>query len=157
MSGIARLTESEVRKFLSSAEDSGAILATLAPCEAHLSHAPTPTYCEVHHVIPRAWQGVWQPDVAPYPGHYDGQALWDARTKNLCRTGHGNTHFWIVQLMHAWEPGIDLAALSGNVRRAFGNHVGHAEMSIAQEALIRFLAAGGDLQVLVDAKQWGSI
>jgi hypothetical protein len=136
---------------------SGAIAVAAGPCAAHAYHAPTPTYFELHHVVPRSWQATWRPDVAPFPGHYDGQPLWDARTVDLCRTGHGDVHYWIVTLMHAWQEGDELGDLARRVRAAARNAVGKTEFVIAQQALGRFSGVGGDLGALAAAHEYGAI
>lgn len=130
---------------------------TTAPCEVHKDHTPLPTYQEIHHIIPRAWQAFWQPEVAPYPGKYDGQEMWDSRTVNVCRTGHGNIHFWIVALMHAWDPSLSLDDVATKVRVAYADHVGRSDFMWALQALDRFEQSGGDLGALVQAHLWGGI
>jgi hypothetical protein len=142
-----------------------------AACELHKSHEPRPTYCEVHHIIPQAWQAHWQPP-QPWPnqGHSPDRAgvtLWDARTATLCRTGHGNVHYWLVQIMHILaytlvEFGTDNEqalwhdALT-EVRRRSGHEPGHADAELALQAIERYAAAGGSILDLTTHKLWGEI
>lgn len=132
------------------------IAATTDPCTVHGCHAPEPTYCEMHHVIPRAWQDFWQPKVAPYPGAYQGQRLWDNRTVAVCRTGHGNIHYWIVKLTRAWHPGgtVEQAAM---VAKHNAGAVGRLDFAVAELALARYIAAGGNIEDLAAAGLWGQI
>lgn len=135
----------------------GMILTTTDACEQHKAHDPSVTYCEIHHIVPRAWQGFWQPADPPFPAKVDGQELWDARTVTVCRTGHGNIHFWITLLMHAWGGGADLSTLAKLVREQHPEHLGHADFACALEALQRYEEVGGDLGGLVKAGLWGQI
>lgn len=122
-------------------------------CELHKTHRPPNLTVEVHHIIPVAWQLFWQPQVAPYPGKDpDGRGnLWDARTVTCCPTGHRNIHFWIVKLMHAVKPGgtAIYAAYAVNGPKA------NVQYEWACEALQRYEEAGGSLQKLVEAGEWG--
>lgn len=134
--------------------------ATLSACQLHEYHSPIPTYNEVHHVIPRAWQQAWQPPEPLFPGSYDGQHLWDDRTVIICRTGHGNVHYWIVSMTEAWESGMTVDQVVAKVRsaelkqRKAGNR---AEFATARLALDRFLEAGGSIDFLVQNRLWGQI
>lgn len=106
-------------------------------CVAHRLHAPVNMTVEAHHVVPQAWQYAWQPALMGFPGRGDHGMLWDARTVELCPTGHRNVHALIVALMHG-RP----------VPR-------RRELAIARLALTRFQEAGGDLQLLRDRRLWG--
>jgi hypothetical protein len=131
----------------------------LKTCELHKTHSPANMTLELHHVIPVAWQLAWQPAVAPYPGKDpDGRGeLWDARLVPACPTGHRNVHAWIVRMMHM----IDALVKAGGVadaEKAF--KLVHAsardkQANWALEGLLRFHAAGGSLQQLVAAGEWG--
>lgn len=99
------------------------------------------------------------PDPAPSPDH-PGIELWDARTAALCRTGHGNVHYWIVRMMHvANDLAIDdVPRLMHEVRsRLIGHHPGTDDLAMASSALIRFQEVGGELGTLIAAREWGSI
>jgi hypothetical protein len=58
-------------------------------CAAHSTHAPAPTYLELHHVIPQAWQRHWQPEINTVKGFAKAVSfeaigvpdpIWDERT-----------------------------------------------------------------------------
>jgi hypothetical protein len=119
-------------------------------CELHKSHSPANLTVELHHVVPVAWQLMWQPAVAPFPGRDpDGRGmLWDARTVACCPTGHRNVHHWIVALMHA-VTGEDPLQAEHVVRGR------RDQYDWACQALLRFKEAGGSLQALVAAHEWG--
>lgn len=135
-------------------------------CDLHRSHGPEPTYLEVHHVVPQAWQATWQPPPPwPYPlasPDRPGLTLWDARTVNVCRTGHGNVHHWIVRMM---ELGRDresddvgsLIQLVLDETRLAGHHPGRSDLEWASQALWRFQEVGGELATLIAAHQYGAI
>jgi hypothetical protein len=136
------------------------IEATTETCELHADHVPTPMYCELHHIIPRAWQAFWSPPTPPHPGIYKGQKLWDARTVVIDRTGHGNVHFWITALMHnfrPWEPGWAFDNLLAFTRKEVGHAGGKADVNCACEALTRWMDSGGSLADLVANGLWGQI
>lgn len=123
----------------------------LVACELHKSHSPGNLTVELHHVIPVAWQLIpWKPAVPPYPGRdIDGRGmLWDARMVACCPTGHRNIHAFIVRLMHAVTGEDPLQAES--VVKGRG-----VQFDWACQALLRFKEAGGSLQTLVAAHQWG--
>jgi hypothetical protein len=133
-------------------------------CDLHKSHDPEPTYLEVHHVIPQAWQATWQPGPPwPFPGSSpdrSGLNLWDNRTVTVCRTGHGNIHHWIVQLMEAARDREtdDVGSLLHIVRSGLVLHrPGRADYECAAQALWRFQEAGGELATLIAARQYGAI
>lgn len=146
-----------------------------APCAIHRSHSPAPTYTELHHVIPQAWQVAWQPP-APWPFEgaspdRPGVRLWDARTVALCRTGHGNVHYWLVAIMREIDQlaraakAVPTSALLDRAykqvkRDAHAEHrsVVSAEVAISEEAIRRYTdLAGGALATLIDAHLWGQI
>jgi hypothetical protein len=64
-------------------------------------------------------------------------ALWDRRTVELCPSCHRGVHERIVALMHAKPKSRDRL------------------WTIAQQALDRYTAAGGNLQALRDAGLYG--
>lgn len=130
---------------------------TKAPCEVHVDHSPQATYQEIHHIIPRAWQAFWQPALPPFPSRADGQQLWDGRTVNVCRTGHGNIHFWIVAMMKAYTPEMTVLEVTTKVRVLNAEHVGHNDYAWAIQALERYQQVGGDLAALIYAGQFGAI
>lgn len=143
-----------------------------APCEAHRRHSPAPTYTESHHIVPQAWQAVYRPS-QPWPN--GGKSpdrrnpdrtpflLWDARTVSLCRTGHGNVHFWLVLVMRHLEtlqlgrPTTD--QLTGAIRDALRDRKREvrADVAIARQGIERYLAVGGDLTTLFAAGEYGAI
>lgn len=141
----------------------GLIATTAAPCEVHKQHYPKPTYQEEHHVVPQAWQQVWKPAVAPHPGQgTDGRMLWDARKVNVCRTGHGNVHHWLVLAMQAHEKqGGDNSteAIAAAIKAATANTNGRvrAEVEVARQAMVRWVEAGGDLRLLTAQGLYGYI
>lgn len=130
---------------------------TVAPCEVHIDHSPRTTFQEIHHIIPRAWQAFWQPEMPPHPGRADGQQLWDSRTIAVCRTGHGNIHFWIVAMMKVYKPELTVLEVATKVRVQYAAHVGHNDYAWAIQALERYQRVGGDLAALIHAGQYGAI
>lgn len=130
----------------------------LEACALHRHHGtPVPLTVEKHHIVPRSWDRIYIPPVAPYPGRdpEGGPPLWDARTIPLCPSSHRNIHHWIVALMHAVaaeDPAQALAAVKAANMLARG-----PQLAVALEALTRFKAAGGSLQQLVAAGEWGQI
>lgn len=152
---------------------------TAALCVAHASpttgRCPTVAqYNELHHVIPVEWQKFWQP---PEPWPNEGVdpfnrvvRLWDARTVALCRTGHGNTHFWLARLMHAMpasvmdpNPPTGTMALATAEKvvwaqaRREGRKVNAKEFEISRQGVLRLVAVGGDLGAYVKAGKWGAM
>lgn len=112
-------------------------------CVLHRYHWPRPLRCELHHVIPRAWQLFWAPE--------GKLGLWAPRTTPLCPTGHRNLHIRMVALMrHAKELGTDDPLEVWTSARLRGRGA-----KLAGEALTDFAAAGGSLQALVAANQLG--
>lgn len=144
--------------------------ASTQVCTFHRHHDPAPTYTELHHVIPQAWQVFWQPP-APWPnggpspdrkapGSNAPFLLFDARTVALCRTGHGNVHHWLVQIMQAFARLGSVGEAMHEVKaaaRARGQVVGTADFGFAAEAIDRWHGAGGDLRALTDHGLWGEI
>jgi hypothetical protein len=133
-------------------------------CTVHRVHAPRPLTVELHHVIPQAWQQVFTGPLRPEPEILaasrrvpgrgsEGRKLWDARTVALCPTGHRNVHAWIVRIMHLC-PGED-PAVATHLARHGDRRARGAEFDLAVLALTRFKDAGGQLQALVAARQWG--
>jgi len=131
--------------------------ATGPLCELHTRHAPKPEYFEKHHIIPQSWQRVWKPD-SP------SAKLWDPRTMTLCRTSHGNVHFWLVNLMRAYSASAEPRSVDQAVAAAVTKYkVTHTmwikpkEIKVARMAMDRYLEAGGDLYGLGQVGQWGQI
>lgn len=129
-----------------------------ANCVLHGRHWPPYLSAEAHHLVPVAWQQMWQP---PKPWPREGAdpngrgLLWDARTVKLCPTGHRNVHVWITRLMHACT-GEDVQATLKAVRSQFGVRATTTmEFQTAGFALLRWQEAGGSLQALVAAHEWG--
>lgn len=127
---------------------------TPATCAAHRVHVPrlwAPV--EAHHYIPREWQALTTP-AAPGPVV---AGVWDPRTVPLCRTGHGNTHYWIVRLSRAVKASrTETPAVSA--KAVFGRRQ-TSEQQIALLAHERLLAAGGpgSLLALVDGGRMGGM
>jgi hypothetical protein len=117
-----------------------------AQCEAHGYHQPVPRYLEHHHVIPQAWQLAWQPSGAT--------GIWAPTTVKLCRTGHGNVHYWIERFMRRYNGAVHDAVAAA---LADQESVGRAEHVIARRALLEFTAAGGDLNMLVEHGLYGGM
>lgn len=149
--------------------------ASAAPCALHHHHSPEPTYTELHHVVPQAWQVAWQPpapwsNAGPSPDRRTPGGkpviLWDARTTPICRTGHGNVHYWLVAIMRAFaaegkdRPGTGIGRAVHEARmnaRAKGHAPAIADLETATQAMTRWLDAGGQLELLVAAGLWGEI
>lgn len=126
-------------------------------CVLHKRHAPANLTLEFHHLVPVAWQQLWQPP-EPWPnGGNDTEGrgrLFDARGVLCCPTGHRNVHVWIVRLMHtvtSEDPKVAVAA----VRARYGSKARGLEFDTALLALQRWKEAGGSLLELVAAKEWG--
>jgi hypothetical protein len=86
----------------------------------------------------------------------EGVALWDPRTVPLCRTGHGNVHYWLTYMMHKW-PSIKSNKLPPVGHFLNGEKFVRKEAGIAYLAIERWVAAGGDLMFLIDKKMYGEI
>lgn len=136
-----------------------------AQCALRHHHAPQPRYLEEHHVVPRAWQHYFAPD----PSHFDGggpfhapdrDGLWCTERVALCRTGHGNVHYWIERAMKLYASvpsGPDHSERAMTAARDGQLHIGHEETVIARQALVLFSDAGGDLVKLTEAGLWGGL
>jgi hypothetical protein len=147
---------------------------------AHRYHRPVPTYSEFHHVIPQAWQQFWTPPgmkpvaVAGVDALREGdpsqlRLLWDTRRVVLCRTGHGNVHFWLVRAMTAYTATLD--DLGSNPQRFIDEawalvragakkdrlRLNSKEAAIARLAMDRWQRAGGELVALCHAGLYGGI
>lgn len=154
------------------------IAATAEPCVAHKQHKPAPQYNELHHVVPQAWQHLWNPGTESLGSPARASlaaanpamaiALWDPRTVALCPTGHRNVHFWIVRVMKALppmrvleQPDLDESSFvhaqgiardqAHRERRVINPH----EWQTACLAVQRWIERGGTLAALVKAGQWG--
>jgi len=124
--------------------------ADTARCSVHLSRliscrGTNPQWYELHHVIPQAWQFAWPAD--------GRTVIWDRRTMPLCRTGHGNVHYWIVRLMREVRDGT----LHQQPLRRVNLTRRTKEFAIARLALTRFTEAGGDLTALAKAGRMGGM
>lgn len=125
-------------------------------------------------MIPQAWQHAWWP--GKKPGVHDhsrviaGLGLFDPRTVAICRTGHGNVHFWLVAAMHAFEHVIDFehdAAMPYALDEAWrivhadakkdGKTINKADATIARLGMQRWIDAGGVLLDLCHAGLYGEI
>jgi hypothetical protein len=140
-------------------------------CEVHplTKHRPAAQRDEEdHHVIPRHWQQLWTPEKAPYPGVFKEfgvwQQLWDARTVKVPPTCHRNVHHWLVALMHELaqlravpfdSTTVVVASKAVSKVNALRDKMALQELQWAAEAPLRFLAAGGDIGLLVRAQAWG--
>jgi hypothetical protein len=115
-------------------------------CQAHTFHRPVPTYRESHHAVPQAWQR-----------HVNDGKLFDPRIIRLCRTGHGNVHYWLAIMNRTQAAhGIANDILPTKVLLA-GHKYNRKESEIARIALLRWLEVGYDLKVLWDNHMWGGI
>jgi hypothetical protein len=122
-------------------------------CEAHKAHRPEPTYLEYHHVIPQAWQKLWKPDGKK-------AVIWDPRTVALCRTGHGNVHYWLVKMMKTFADlsTKDAYVITPSVAVLLkGEKYVRREVNTAHLAMDRWVAAGGSLKALWDNDHFGEI
>jgi hypothetical protein len=124
-------------------------VGTSVPCQAHRYHSPKPLYSEIHHVVPRAWQATWVPEGA--------HGLWAPQTIALCPTGHRNVHRVIHALMEAGVGSDDPQVAHDGYRDHGGPRVGVKEWVIAFDALLAFRRAGGSLELLRAAGQFGQI
>jgi hypothetical protein len=128
-------------------------------CSIHRYHRPRPLTTEQHHVLPRAWQAVWQPE------EYDGKKLWLPKTIPLCPTGHRSVHHILVEIMHEFEHligtervyGFDLevpllAKAEANIKAKHGNT---NEFPIACLAPRLWKSKFGLLKTLLNRKQYG--
>jgi hypothetical protein len=161
-------------------------VATAKPCEVHRLHwTPFPTYNEQHHVIPQAWQRFWRPQGSASelrriaamndPPVADEQfeavmaGLFDPRVVVVCRTGHGNVHFWLTAMMHVFddneqldEPDVDnvekvVAWLGRKAQKRLAPRAGRKDLAVAKLAIIRWVQAGGSLRALCERRLYGQI
>lgn len=95
-----------------------------------------------------------------------GEALFDPRTVSVCRTGHGNVHFWLVRAMRKLhtqglentKAGILLAwALVLQEAKVEGLKPVRNEVTCSRLGMERWVAVGGSLRALGDAGLWGVI
>lgn len=125
-------------------------------CVAHSYHSPVPLYTELHHVIPQAWQRFWRPSTIERPtwkGVEGPPPLWAPDTVPLCRTGHGNLHVLLVKFMRAYGQ-LDMPDGPERIEAAVSGRRG-AEAQLAKTGMRRFQAAGGSLEALCGAGQYG--
>jgi hypothetical protein len=138
-------------------------------CAAHSTHAPAPTYLELHHVIPQAWQRHWQPEINTVKGFAKAVSfeaigvpdpIWDERTIALCRTGHGNVHYWLVKMMQRYQElnEVDPPLLTPMKVLLNGEHkFVRKDAQFAYLGMQRFAEAGGSLRDLCKFKLYGYI
>jgi hypothetical protein len=121
-------------------------------------------------VIPRAWQQSTEAARITAPAR-NREGLFDARTVPLCRTGHGNVHFWLVRAMRAYrtvvdERGIPVLDAIDEAWRAVGLEARkrggpgaphHSDQAIARLGMERWQEAGGFLLDLCHAELFGTI
>jgi hypothetical protein len=126
-------------------------VTTSKVCALGKVHVPKPLYCELHHIIPRAWQHFWTPPDVPLKRTAWGP-LWAPETVTLCRTHHGNVHTWIAALMKAGKTDDphETATLVKGWRST-------REQKMALEALARFAILGGSLNALRKVRLFGAI
>jgi hypothetical protein len=133
-------------------------------CVLSHQHQPEPRYLEAHHLVPRAWQHFFTPSdvhLASDPFHPpNSSGLWCTETVLLCRTGHGNVHYWIERMVKAYgalETGPDHTDRAMHAARQGQLHIGERETLIAREALVLFSDAGGNVEKLFEAGLFGGI
>lgn len=124
---------------------------TTSPCALHPTHSPTNLTVELHHVVPQAWQHVWQPALAKL----DTNGLWDPRTVAICPTGHRNVHALIVRLMKMAASTQDEKVFLAQTAPGDRPRGHHQEFETALLALERWYAEDGKLLDLTAAGQWG--
>jgi hypothetical protein len=133
-------------------------------CGAHKGHYPSPIYLELHHLSPQAWQkseaGKW------LFVERDKNGLFLPQTVPLCRTGHGNVHYWLQLAMKTWwnnnQANPEPAETEAGVRAVFaqitkGRQHHHPEVAFSQLGMVRWLSVGGKLADLCRLHQWGGI
>lgn len=144
-------------------------LAVNLPCDLH-SHARDlfPLYQEQHHIIPQDWQDEFRPAQNVRTPWAVGGVLWDNRTINVCRTGHGNIHFLLVLFMKERERlgpamidddvGVDRIRINivGRLRDQ-GKRVSSADAFWAMSAMIRWVTYGLSLMDLCNNHSYGRI
>lgn len=116
-------------------------------CQLHRFHAPKALRVEHHHVIPQAWQRVWQPRYWPRPDD-----LWFSQTTPLCPTSHSNVHTLLVEIMKAYEQRRDLEDAHYFVKKTRGRT---KEITVAMYAPQLWISEGGSLDHLVEMGQYG--
>lgn len=134
----------------------------IVACHWHKRHAPAPTEAQAHHVIPQGWQGLMpHPPTLPAGAvagkGQAGNVLWDARTESWCPTGHRRVHGWLVFLTRnvhlrigaGATPDVALAAAIA------WTHSTEPEHECAVRGITRWLEAGGTVEQLAAASQWG--
>lgn len=130
------------------------------PCELEKQHTPVPRYSEFHHIVPVAWQlHTPNPTSRPSPGKDpEGRGmLWDDRGAWACRTSHGNVHYWIVALTHAFveDPA---AAIVGAWARAVPTAYKRSPAAImARMGLDRAASCSVDFVALGQLGEWGQV
>ena len=135
-----------------------------AKCVAEHDHHPEPRYLEAHHLVPRAWQHFYTPADMYFNGgpfhKPDSSGLWCTETVLLCRTAHGNVHYWIERMVRAYgalAPGPDHADRARVQAREGQLHIGEHETQLAEQALVLFADAGGRVEKLFEAGLFGGI
>jgi hypothetical protein len=132
-------------------------------CALRHQHTPQPRYLERHHVIPRAWQHFFVPpehDISPPAHPPDRNGVWYPVTELLCRTGHGNVHYWIERAMKAYvsvPTGPDHSERAMRAARDGQLHISEHETRLALDALILFDDYGGNVFHLIDHGLWGGL
>jgi hypothetical protein len=131
-------------------------------CEVHpWVHKPAPLSVDRHHPVPREWQRHWAPAVAPYPGSFAGEPVWDKRLVSVPSTCHHNVHHWISTIMRGLPASGPISALdvtteTKRLKTRAGRWVA-AEIDAAALAPLRYLEVGGDLRDLINCHLWGAI
>lgn len=126
-------------------------------CTLGKSHQPPAPASDMHHVIPQAWQRFWQPAPITGPGGITMILAkpgdpWDPRTVEVCPNHHRLTHEAIVAMMHAGAGSEDPAAAR---HAAFGKRRLTSAEACGLLALTRWRDAGGSLEALRAAREWG--
>ena len=146
--------------------------ATSLPCELH-SHSRDvfPLYREQHHIVPQDWQHEFRPAkdaLVPGPADRPGE-LWDKRTVNICRTGHGNVHFLLVMFMKEREKlgdsmiddtiGVHRIRIKvvESLRDDLDQRVNSLEAGVAEMAMRRWVEYGLSLMDLCRNGSYGRI
>jgi hypothetical protein len=139
--------------------ESGTLEQFADQCEAHNTHFPLPLVLEEHHVVPQDWQDEWYPS-----GAHVGK-LWAPTTVKLCRTGHGNVHFWLVLFMHEYETMVEsgMPNAAGTIDAACRNVLHdkrgyqRGDTRIAKQGMVNFTTIGGNLMTLCRNKSYGAM
>lgn len=120
-------------------------------CTLHRYHRPRILTVEAHHLVPRAWQKIWQP-------MGEERELWLPQTMTLCPTGHRAVHHILVEIMKSFaaistaDEDKRLKVAETAVRRRYGNH---SEFPVACLAARSWRLKGGLLQTLVNRRAYG--